>query len=138
MKLTKESILNIDKSKFKELTEEEQQAVIQIIQEFRDNDGFSQTLDDMWKADYEEVPVDIMTFICDDRFLGKSTRQGTSIYPFWKKKYVEIFDTNKDYLEIVLTGAIGIGKTRTAVVCLCYLLYLIMCLKNPHEFIQRR
>lgn len=136
MKLTKENILNIDKSKFKELTEEEQQAVIQIIQEFRDNDGFSQTLDDMWKADYEEVPVDIMTFICDDRFLGKSTRQGTSIYPFWKKKYVEIFDTNKDYLEIVLTGAIGIGKTRTAVVCLCYLLYLIMCLKNPHEFFK--
>lgn len=136
MQLTKENILNIDKSKFKELTPDEQQAVIQILQEFRDNDGFSQTLDDMWKADYNEIPVDIMTFICDDTYLGKSTREGTSIYPFWKQKYEEIFDTNKEYLEIVLTGAIGIGKTRTVVVCLCYLLYLIMCLKNPHEFFK--
>ena len=136
MNLTKENILNIDKSKFQELTEEEQQIVIQILREFSENDGFSQTLDEMWKADYEEIPVDIMTFICEDRFLGKSTREGTSIYPFWKEKYVEIFDTNKEYLEIVLTGAIGIGKTRTVVVCLCYLLYLIMCLKNPHEFFK--
>ena len=136
MKLTKENILNIDKSKFKELTEEEQQAVIQIIQEFRDNDGFSQTLDDMWKADYNEIPVDIITFICDDRFIGRSTRHGTTIYPFWKEEFKKIFDTNKEYQEIVLTGAIGIGKTSTAVICLCYLLYLLMCLKNPQEFFK--
>ena len=136
LQLTKENILNIDKSKFKELTAEEQQFVIQILQEFRDNEGYSQTLDDMWKADYEEIPVDIVTFICDDRFLGKSTRQGTTIYPFWMDKYKEIFDTNKEYLEVVLTGAIGTGKTVTVVVCLCYLLYLIMCLKNPQEFFK--
>ena len=136
MNLTKESILNIDKSKFQELTEEEQQIVIQILQEFTENDGFSKTLDEMWKADYEEIPVDIMTFICEDRFIGRSTRQGTTIYPFWKGEFKEIFDTSKEYQEIVLTGAIGIGKTSTAVICLCYLLYLLMCLKNPQEFFK--
>ena len=136
MKLTKENILNIDKSKFKELSLEERQIVIQILQEFKDNDGFSQTLEDMWMADYTEIPVDVITFITEDRYLGKSTRQGTTIYPFWKNEYKEIFDTVKEYQEIVLTGAIGIGKTTVAVICLCYLLYLLMCLKNPQEFFK--
>ena len=133
MNLSKESILNIDKSKFDKLSSEEQQIVLDILQEFADN-GFSQILEDMWNADYEEIPVDIITFISDDKYLGKSTRQGTSIYPFWKDIYQKVFSDEKEYLEIVLTGAIGIGKTRTAVVCLCYLLYRIMCLRNPHEF----
>lgn len=136
MKLTKENIQNIDKSKYNELPKEQQELVIKILEEFRDNDGFSKTLDDIWMADYEEIPVDVVTFISDDRYLGKSTRQGTSIYPFWMKEYENIFNDDNGYLEVVLTGAIGIGKTRTAVVCLCYLLYLIMCLKNPQEFFK--
>ena len=133
MNLKQEDILSIDKSKFDKLSQEEQEIVLEILQEFADN-GFSQTLEDMWNADYEEIPVDVVTFISDDRYLGKSTRQGTSIYPFWMDRYQDIFSDKNEYLEIVLTGAIGIGKTRTAVVCLCYLLYLIMCIKNPHEF----
>ena len=133
MNLNAQEILNIDKSQFDNLSESEQNIVLEILQEFADN-GFSPLLEEMWNADYEEIPVDIVTFICDDKYLGKSTRQGTSIYPFWMEKYKEIFSDKKEYLEIVLTGAIGIGKTRTAVVCLCYLLYRIMCLKNPHEF----
>lgn len=135
MNLNKEDILNIDQSKFDKLTVEEQKIVLEILQEFADS-GFSQTLEDMWNADYEEIPVDIITFISDDKYLGKSTRHGTSIYPFWKEIYKQVFSDDDEYLEIVLTGAIGIGKTRTAVVCLCYLLYLIMCLKNPHEFFK--
>ena len=133
MNLTEKDILNIDQSKFDALSVEEQQIVLDILQEFADK-GFSPLLEEMWNADYEEIPVDIVTFISDDRYLGKSTRQGTSIYPFWKDIYQQVFSDEEEYLEIVLTGAIGIGKTRTAVVCLCYLLYRIMCLKNPHEF----
>lgn len=128
MQLTKDNILNIDKSKYNELPKEQQDLVIQILKEYGDL-GYSKTLEDIWMADYEEIPVDVVTFISDERYLGKSTRQGTSIYPFWMKEYENIFDDDNGYLEVVLTGAIGIGKTRTAVVCLCYLLYLIMCLK---------
>lgn len=135
MQLTKDNILNIDKSKYNELPKEQQDLVIQILKEYGDL-GYSKTLEDIWMADYEEIPVDVVTFISDERYLGKSTRQGTSIYPFWMKEYENIFDDDNGYLEVVLTGAIGIGKTRTAVVCLCYLLYLIMCLKNPQEFFK--
>ena len=110
MNLNKEDILNIDQSKFDKLTVEEQQVVLEILQEFADS-GFSQTLEDMWNADYEEIPVDIITFISDDKYLGKSTRHGTSIYPFWKEIYKQVFSDDDEYLEIVLTGAIGIGKT---------------------------
>ena len=33
---------------------------------------------------YAEKPVDIMTFIKNDYFLGKFTDNGDRIYPFWK------------------------------------------------------
>ena len=93
MQLTKDNILNIDKSKYNELPKEQQDLVIQILKEYGDL-GYSKTLEDIWMADYEEIPVDVVTFISDERYLGKSTRQGTSIYPFWMKEYENIFEAD--------------------------------------------
>ena len=36
--------------------------------------------------------------------------------------------------EIILTGAIGVGKTTIAVVGMSYILYRLMCLKNPAKY----
>ena len=33
-----------------------------------------------------------------------------------------------------ITGAIGIGKSTIAVICLLYLLYRLLCLKDPYLF----
>ena len=55
----------------KALTEEEMEAVKAILSEIS-SDGRSPTLDGLWQADYEEIPVDIYTFITDRRFLGDS------------------------------------------------------------------
>ena len=109
--------------------------VLTILDELRKY-GKSEALDSLWYQDYNEIPVSIDEFITNPYYLGKSTRNGTSIYPYWRNKYREIFDTSLDYEEIILTGAIGVGKTRTAVVCLAYLLYKIMCLKNPQEYFK--
>ena len=65
---------------------------------------------------YKEVPVDIDTFISDPMYLGRSTRNGESIYPFWKDKLNEVFNTPDSFQKqkdmIVLNTAIGVGKTR--------------------------
>ncbi|MBQ4542770.1 MAG: hypothetical protein IJA19_01240, partial [Clostridia bacterium] len=133
MNLTLDNILNIDREEFLNLSKSERDVIVQILKEIKES-GTSPTLDSIWMEDYEEIPVDIDTFICDERYLGKSTRKGTSIYPFWREQYREIFAVDAYRPQVVLTGAIGIGKTRTAVVCLCYMLYKLMCLKNPQEY----
>lgn len=129
------NILGISQDEFNKLSVTEQTTVIQILKEM-EAEGRSQTLESLWYEDYDEIPVSVEEFITNPHYLGKSTRNGESIYPYWRHKYNEIFDDALNYEEIVLTGAIGVGKTRTAVVCLCYLLYKLMCLKNPQEYFR--
>lgn len=89
---------------------------------------------------YKEVPVDIDTFISDPIYLGRSTRTGESIYPFWKDKLSEVFNTSDSFQKpkdmVVLNTAIGVGKTRFSVISLLYLLYNYMCLKDPIEYFK--
>ena len=124
-----------NKKEFSNLSDDNKKLILTILEEYRDH-GTSETLLDIWKADYDEIPIPVDEFIKNPYYLGKSTRNGESIYPYWRKKYQEIFDPSLGYEEIVLTGAIGVGKTRTAVISLCYLLYKLMCLKNPQEYFK--
>lgn len=89
---------------------------------------------------YKEVPVDIDTFISDPMYLGRSTRNGESMYPFWKDKLNEVFNTSDSFQKpkdmVVLNTAIGVGKTRFSVIGLLYLLYNYMCLQDPIEYFK--
>ena len=91
-------------------TEKEKSYLIQILQELSET-GYSRTYEDIWLADYKEVPVSINTFISSETYLGKSTRNGEAIYPFWKNTLNNIFSAGNKYNEIVFTGATRIGKT---------------------------
>ena len=44
------------------------------------------------------------------------------------------FAPGAPYMEVVLSGSIGVGKTTIADIGLCYLLYKLLCLKNPQEY----
>ena len=132
---TTDYITHITQEQFKKLSPENRKWILKILSEYKESNR-SETLDDIWKADYEEIPVSIDKFIEDPYYLGASTRNGESIYPYWRKKYREIFDPALNYEEIVLTGAIGVGKTKTSVVCLAYLLYRLMCLRNPQKYFK--
>lgn len=116
---------------------EEQGYLIQILQELSDT-GTSSTYDNLWLQDYKEIPVDLDTFLCDDRYLGKTNREGEAIYPFWKTAMHDIFDSGNKYHECVFTGATRIGKTSTAITCSCYMLYRMMCLRDPQKFFNKK
>lgn len=130
-------IINIgsNQEEFEKLSKEDKQLVITILREYQET-GTSKTLTDIWSEDYEEIPVPIDEFICNPYYLGKSTGNGDSIYPYWRKTYRKIFDPALAYEEIIFTGAIGVGKTKTADVCLAYKLYELMCLKNPQKYFK--
>ena len=135
MQITPDFVKQITREQYAKLSPENQKIILQILSEWKDGKQ-SETLKSIWEEDYEEIPVPIERFICDPHYLGNSTRNGESIYPYWMKKYNEIFDQSLNYEEVVLTGAIGVGKTKTAVVCLAYLLYRIMCLRNPQKYFK--
>lgn len=116
---------------------EEQQYLIQILQELSDT-GTSPTYDTLWLQDYKELPVDLDTFLCDDRYLGLTNREGQAIYPYWKQSMHDIFDAGNQYTQCVFTGATRIGKTSTAITCAAYMLYRMMCLRDPQKFFQKK
>jgi hypothetical protein len=76
---------------------------------------------------YALLPVDIQTFVESEGFLN---RRGV-LYP---AVMAELQDLNSGkYDEAVLTGAIGTGKSTIALFTTAYQLYVLSCLKDPHQ-----
>lgn len=115
----------------------EQKYLRQILVELADS-GRSSTYEDIWLADYKEIPVDIHTFICDSNYLGATNNNGKSVYPFWHKTLEEIFSSGNKYEEVFFTGATRIGKSSTAITATAYMLYRLMCLKDPQAYYGKK
>ena len=131
--------MNIDNTILNSLSEKERKVALSILSELKDK-GESKTLNDLKYADFKEIPVDIETFLDDDKFLGKAWKDAsgkTKLYPFWRKVLKDIFPNNLDtaYDTLLESGARGIGKSENACGAICsYLMYRVMCLKNPLEY----
>lgn len=111
----------------------------QILHELAESDdGRSQTYEDIWLADYKEIPVGINTFLDSDLYLGKTNRNGAAVFPFWRKELNTVFGAGNKYYEWVLTGATRIGKTSTANTAMAYMLYRLMCLRDPQKFFGKK
>lgn len=127
------NILNLNEEILSSLKPNEKEAVIKILEQYKSN-GESNLYLDMLEEDYEERPVDIETFITDSHFIGNITDNGNNIYPYWRRKLSEIFSPDNNFQEIIFTGAIGLGKTTIAVIGMSYVLYKLLCLKNPQAY----
>lgn len=92
----------------------------------------------LWASDYEEIPVDIETFITDKRYLGSSFTddEGKSLlYKFWRDELENnIFNPEKPIYELALSGCIGSGKSTCAIICMAYILYKLLCLRDPAAY----
>lgn len=121
------------------LSEEELKIANEILMQIA-KDGASEKLQELKYADYAEIPVDIETFLFDDRYLGHAWKDATGkhkLYDFWLDVLKKLFPTNTEtaYNTLLESGARGIGKSEVACGCVCaYLMYRVMCLKNPLEY----
>lgn len=137
------SSTNIDEKLLEGLSPEERDAVFKMMKEFS-SCGESKTYAELLYADYKEIPVDIETFLTDDRYLGKAWKDisgKSKIYPFWMKTLKDIFPNNldTDFDTLLESGARGIGKSEVACGAICtYLMYRVMCLKNPLEYFHMK
>lgn len=84
---------------------------------------------------YEEVPPEIDHFISDPAYLGEVLDGGRAVYEYWKAALRSIYPNpfESPYLEVVATGAIGIGKTTLAKVGSSYDISKMLLLANPHR-----
>lgn len=128
-----EDVLQRIRSIYTSMNFEERKILKTILEEIYEF-GESKTYEDLWLADYKEIPVDKTTFLTDSRYLGESNNNGQAIYPRWLEVMQELERTGNQYYEIVFTGATRTGKTSTAVSDACYQLYKMMCLRDPQKY----
>ena len=86
------------------LTEQERQVLFQMAKEFSEK-GSSNVLKSLWYEDYDEVPVDIDTFLDDPRYFG-DVLEG-SIYPYWREMLRNIFAPDSKYFEVIFSCLTG-------------------------------
>lgn len=119
-----------------DLSTEEWDVVLKILGEVSDS-GSSEVLDGLWEADYEELPVDIRTFITDPRYLGETfvDEDGNVLmYEFWIEFLEKLFAPGSGKFECALSGAIGLGKSTIACAGMAYILHKLLCLRNPAKY----
>ena len=78
-------------------------------------------------AQYRWKPVGIREFICSPHYLNKEKE----IYPGVLEAAEEL--NNGSYVEAIMTGGIGSGKTTLALYTNAYQLYLLSCMRSPHK-----
>ena len=80
--------------------------------------------------DYITEPVSIRSFISDPFYVGEWVVD--NLFDPWKDEIVAVIEGG--ILEWVLSGAIGVGKTTSAMVAQLYKLYCVTCMRNPCQF----
>jgi len=109
-----------------------------IIQRETIEQGESPTLRAIRRLDYKYEPVDPHTFLFDPYFMGTFCKGETEdgikqggLYDQWANDLKDVLDPLSNYMEWILTGAIGTGKSFSSSLALAYKIYCISCLKDP-------
>lgn len=119
------------------LSQQEREYALKILGDIAQT-GNSKEYENLLYSDFEEIPVDIDTFLQDSRYLGKGlvNEEGKfTVYPYWVNLLKEIFPDPTGpaiYNTLALSGSIGLGKSFVAVLIGLYELYRMMCLKDPY------
>jgi hypothetical protein len=85
---------------------------------------FVNTVDSAIK--YDALPVDMQTFVESPKFLDRRN----IVYPAVMAELIEM--NSGKYVESVLTGGIGSGKTTAALLTMAYQIYILSCMTDPH------
>jgi hypothetical protein len=91
--------------------------------------------DNLWRVDYRHRPPSMEEFITDTHYLGAilHPQLATGIWPAWFKTLCDEFDRDSILNNVILTGALGTGKTTVMVVALLYRICHVLLLKRPAE-----
>ena len=129
-------ISKLNKAVLDNLSPEERDLALKLLEEL--SHGEDKNYKNLLYLDYDEVPVDIDTFLHDKRYLGNGLIDNGrfTVFPYWVDTLKKLFPSNTEtaYNTLVLTGGIGLGKSFFAVLALLYMLHRLLCLKDPYNF----
>lgn len=112
------------------------------------SDLFTEALSAASGEEWEEIPVTIEEFVTQERFLGlpplseyqyQIVRAASQIYK--KETLINLYGEvdglrrwQETYNEVVLMLGKGSGKDHCSVIAVCYIVYLLLCLKDPSGY----
>lgn len=84
-------------------------------------------------AGYESTPPTILEFLFNFDYMGEVL--GDNLFPVWRAALEEIYSNpfHSPYREIMITGAIGLGKSTFALAGNMYDACRMLHLRNPHK-----
>jgi hypothetical protein len=119
-------------------------AQIQLVKQLVEAYGYDHTMSALANmSGYISTPPTIEQFIFDDDYLGQmlgwDEGEGRNkIYTKWRSALNEIFPNpfHSPYMEIILSGAIGTGKSTVAIAGAMYDICKLTHLRNPQAKFQ--
>jgi len=94
----------------------------------KEHQGYEfEVLQDLMGFTYRHWPVGVRKFIEDPQFLGLKGQ----VYPRILDDLEELFEG--EYVEAVLTGSIGCGKSTFAEIAMARMIYEVSCFRNPQK-----
>lgn len=71
--------------------------------------------------------IPIRDWLIDPYYVGPDAE---NIYPFWREHIARIFESKERINQVILTGAIGTGKSTTAVLIILRVIYELSCYEH--------
>ena len=115
---------------------------------FDDDDFFNDIFNALSGEEFEEQPVEIEEFVTSDEYLNlpplseyqyQMIRAGSQIYRY--ETLVSLYGEDRaverwkeTYNEIILQLGKGSGKDYTSTIVCAYVVYLLLCLKDPAKY----
>lgn len=107
---------------------EEAAAVSRIVAELHET-GDSGAVRALVALDWARAPVDVVTFVESPDYLALENQ----VWPRLLDDLVRFFHEG-EYLEAILKGAIGWGKSSWAELAMLYMVYTCSCLRDPQGY----
>ena len=109
------------------LTDDEKSYLNKIFDEI-DDVGGSASLADVEELEYEKVLISVEEWINSEYYCGTAAKE---LYPKLREDFIELM--SGDYIEAIMTGAWGYGKTYYAALVVLRLVYELSVLRNPQK-----
>jgi hypothetical protein len=95
--------------------------------------GGLEALEHLYAVDYERIPPDPATYINHRDYCG---HVGDFLFPAWREPFIRACTPGGGVREINITGAMGIGKTTFAMLCMSYKIARVGHLRDPARFYE--
>lgn len=106
----------------------------QLARQLVDGFGYKQAMNALAQmSGYESTPPTILEFLFNHEYMGEVL--GENLFPVWRAALEEIYANPfySPYREIMITGAIGLGKSTFSLAGNMYDACRMLHLKNPHK-----